>query len=122
MNFDFMAVSDVMIPSLVVRVLDVPVGGLKASMNVVAQIISLTMGMESQVISKVETHLKDGTPALEGEIVLQLRKANQLIFLVLNTLKGNRLISVVLSSVKLRYNETMKQRLQDIAYTLNFEK
>ncbi len=122
MNFDFMAVSDVMIPSLVVRVLDVPAGGLNASMNAVGQIISLSMGgLESKVITQIETNLKNGTPALEGEIVLQLRNANQLMYLVLNTIKGNKLICVVLSSVKSRYNQTMKQRLQNIAYTLTFE-
>jgi len=120
MSFDFMAVSDTMFPSLVVRILDVPAGGLHESMNVVAQSISESMGMESKVVSKTETSLKNGTPALEGEIELQLRNANQLMYLVLNTVRGNRLISVVLNSVKLRYDKAMKQRLQDIAYTLTF--
>jgi hypothetical protein len=120
MHFDFMAVSDTVFPSLVVRVLDVPVGGLQESMDVVAQTISKPLGMESKVVSNIETSLKDGSPAMEGEIELQFRKANQLMLLVLNTVRGDKLVSVVLRSVKLRYDETTKQMLQDIAYTLAF--
>jgi len=119
-NFDFMAVSDTIFPSLVVRILDVPAGGLNESMNVVVQTISESMGMESKVVSKIETSLKNGTPAFEGEIELQLGNANQLMCLVLNTIRGNKLVSVILNSVKLRYDVTMKQKLQDIAYTLTF--
>jgi NAD(P)-dependent dehydrogenase (short-subunit alcohol dehydrogenase family) len=118
MQFDFMAVSDTVFPSLVVRVLDVPAGGLDESMDVVAKTISESIGMETKVVSRMETSLKDGTPAMEGEIELQLGKANQLMLLVLNTVRGDKLVSVVLRSVKLRYDETMKQRLQDYAYTL----
>lgn len=121
MNFEFMATSNTIFPSLVVRVLDVPKGGLNESMNVVAQTISGFMGLESKVVSKIETSLKDGTPALEGEIELQLPNSNQLMYLVLNTIRGNRLVSVVLNSVKLRYDEAMKQRLKAIAYTLTFK-
>jgi len=119
-NFDFMAVSDTIFPSLVVRILDVPAGGLNESMNVVVQTISESMGMESKVVSKIETSLKNGTPAFEGEIELQLGNANQLMCLVLNTIRGNKLVSVILNSVKLRYDVTMEQKLQDIAYTLTF--
>ena len=86
----------------------------------VAQTISGFMGLETKVGSKTETSLKDGTPALEGEIELQLLNANQMMHLVLNTIRGKKLVSVVLNSVKLRYDETMKKRLQDIAYTLTF--
>jgi NAD(P)-dependent dehydrogenase (short-subunit alcohol dehydrogenase family) len=121
MNFDFMAVSDTMYPGMVVRALDAPSGGSHESMDVVARNISETLGMETKVVSKTETSLKDGTPALEGEIELQWGKANQLMLFVLNTIRGNKLVSVVLTSVKLRYDETMKKRLQDIAYTLTFE-
>jgi hypothetical protein len=121
MNFDFMVVSDTMFPSLIVRVFDVPTGGLNESVNVVAQTISESLGMESKVVSKIETSLKNGTPALEGEIELQFGNSNQLMCLVLNSIRGNKLVSVILNSVKLRYDETMKQRLQDVAYTLTFE-
>ncbi len=121
MNFDFMAVSDTMFPSLIVRVLEVPAGGLSESVSAVAQTTSETMGLESNVVSTMESSLKDGTPAVEGEIELQFRNANQMMYLALNAIKGNKLLSVGLNSVKLRYDETMKQRLRDIAYTLILE-
>jgi len=120
MNFDFMAVSDTVIPGLVVRVLDVPSGGLDASIDLSAQIISQSMGMVTSVVSKTNTQLMDGTPAMEGEIELILPNGSQFIYLALNTIRENKLISIVLNSVKLRYNESMKKKLRDIAYTLTF--
>jgi len=122
MSFDFMAVSEISFPGLIVQILEAPPDGLKDPIGGVAQILSAAVGAESKVVSEMQTSLKDGTPAVEGEIEVQLPdKANQLIYLVLAAIKGDKIVYILLNAVKFKYDNTMKQSLRDIAYTLTFE-
>ena len=122
MSFDFMAVSETSFPGITVRTLEVPIDGLKNSVEQAAQIISAATGLETRVVSQMPTSLRDGTPAMEGELEIQLpNKANQIVYLVLVAIKENKLISIALRSVKLRYDDAMKESLRKIAYTLTFD-
>ena len=122
MSFDFMAVSETSFPGITVRTLEVPIDGLKNSVEQAAQIISAATGLETRVVSQMPTSLRDGTPAMEGELEIQLpHKANQIVYLVLVAIKENKLISIALRSVKLRYDDAMKESLRKIAYTLTFD-
>ena len=117
MNHTFMAVSETWAPNLIVDVTEAPENGLEASLNGVVKNISTTLGLESRIMTKSQKKLKDGTPAIEGEIEVQLsHKANQFILFVLAAIKEGKLICINLSSFEVAYNDQMKHKLREIAY------
>ncbi len=122
MSFEFMATSETWFPNLIVRIADASQDGLKTSISDASRFISQNLGMETRVISEIQTSLKDSTPAIEGEIEVQLPdKANQMIILILTVQKGDKIIRIALSSLRISYDKALKKKLRDIAYTLNFE-
>lgn len=122
MSFDFMAISETGYPNIIVRVVDASPGGLQESIKDASRFISNTLGMETRVISEIQASLKDGTPAIEGEIEVQLPdKANQMIILILTTQKEEKIIRITLSSLRFTYDKAVKKKLRDIAYTLSLK-
>lgn len=121
MSVDFMAVSESWFPGLIIRIMESSPDGLKGSVDRVAQRISEAIGMEASVVSEKQCNLKDGTPAMEGEVEVPFQKANQFMYLVLIVIKGDKAITVALSCLKLKYDTAMKDSLRKIAYTLTFE-
>jgi len=121
MSFNFMAVYETSYPNLIVHVNDAPKSGLKESINDDSNYFSATLGMESRIIYEIQTRFNDGTSAIEAEIELQLPdKANQLVILVLIAHKEDKVVRISLGTLKFEYDDVMKQKLRDIAYTLTF--
>ena len=110
-------------PDVTIFINSAPPEGLKNAVPSFSQILSKILGLKNEVISEKESSLKDGTPAVEGEIEMEwLDGANKVMLLLLNAIQGDKIIIVQLSCVSFRYDETMKKKLQEIAYSLNFAK
>ena len=122
MNFDFMAVSECSYPNLMIHVHDASQIGLKDAVNDASTLYSATLGMETRVISENQTTLNDNTPAIEGEIEIQMpHKANKLMVYVLAAVKEDKLVRGCVGSLGVVYKDEIKQKLKDIAHTLKFQ-
>ncbi|MBU2643879.1 SDR family NAD(P)-dependent oxidoreductase [bacterium] len=121
MSFDFMAISETWFPGLIIRINEAPPEGLTGSINRASQLIAAAFERESRVVSESQTSLKDGTPAVEGEIEVEfMDKANHIVFFILIAQQDDKLVSISLSSLKLDFNATTRLKLRDIAYSLTF--
>lgn len=121
-KFDFNAVSPSGLPDMKIFINNAPPDGLKNSINSYSQFLSMQLGIKNKIISQKESSLKDGTPALEGEIEMGFDGINKFIILILNTIQEDKMISVQLTCVKLKYDDNMKKMIREITYSLNFKK
>ena len=121
-KFDFNAVSPTIMPDLTILINNAPPEGLKNAINSFSQVLSTGLGLKNEIISEKQSSLKDGTPAVEGEIEMEwFDGVNKVVILLLDAIQGDKIISVQLSCVSFKYDGTMKNVFREIAYSLSFK-
>ncbi len=121
-KFDFNAISPFVFPDMTVVINNAPPEGLKNSISSFSRLFSDTAGMKNDIIYEKQISLKDGTPAIEGEIEIQrFIGASKAVVLILNAIHGDQLISIQLICLSIKYDDEMKKNLREIAYSLSFE-
>ena len=109
-------------PDLTILINNAPPEGLKNAIDSFSQGLSTELGLKNEVISEKQSSLKDGTPAVEGEIEMEwFDGVDKVVILLLNAIQGDEIISVQLSCVSFKYDDTMKEMLREIAYSLSFK-
>ena len=121
-QFDFNAVSPSFLPEVSIHVNESPPDGLKNSIKIFSHFLSENLKAENKILYEKETVLKDGTPVIEAEIEMNWAgDVNKFIILILNTFKEGKIISIELTCSKIKYDDEMKKKLMEIAYSLSFK-